>query len=172
MKKDDTKIPNEEASVINKVVNDGDDGIKQKKSTRFKKGNKIGVRFGQGQSIVGNGRPLGGPSLVKQAMRLYEANALSAAQLLLEKALDRDADPKTHFAWFKELNHRILGAVKGSAEDVIAQLNEKMENALSLSRSALEATAMGDAERLIKELHKQGILDKVVEKVKGEEFVE
>jgi len=135
----------------------------------FPKGHTLGLRFGEGQTREGNGRPRGGPSLVKQAMQLYEANALAAAELLLEKALDKNADPKTHFAWFKELNSRILGATKGSAEDVINKLSETIEGALSLSRSALEATAMGDAKALVRELDRQGILEQVVEEVRGEE---
>ncbi len=136
--------------------------------TLFKKGNPIGLRFGQGQPTHLGGRPPGAGSIVKQALKLYEDNALIAAQHLVEKGLDKFMDPKAQFPWFKELNSRILGAAKGSAEDIIYQLSEKIDSALSLTKPALEATAIGDAEGLIRELLKQGVLDKVIEKVKGE----
>jgi hypothetical protein len=151
--------------------NDSVNTEKKQKShgKRFLKGHKFGVRFGEGQTREGNGRPLGGMSIMKQAMRLYEDNALKAAEFLLSKAFDPNMDPKMQFPWFKELNGRILGATKGSAEDIINKLSETIEGALSLSRPALEATAMKDAEGLVRELDRQGILEQVVDKVRGEE---
>lgn len=134
----------------------------------FPKGNNLGKRFGEGQSIKNNGRPLGGMSIMKQAMRLYEDNALIASQYLVEKAMDPEMDPKIQFSWFKELNSRILGAAKGSAEDIVNQLSEKLEGTVSLSRPALEAAAMKDVKALIKELYNEGVLDKVIEEVKNE----
>lgn len=105
---------------------------------------------------------------MKQAMRLYEDNALIASQYLVEKAMDPEMDPKIQFSWFKELNSRILGAAKGSAEDIVNQLSEKLEGTVSLSRPALEAAAMKDVKALIKELYNEGVLDKVIEEVKNE----
>ena len=140
----------------------------KKRGKPFEKGHKFGFRFGEGQPINMSGRPEGGMSTIKRALKLYEDNALVAAEHLIENALSKGADPKAQFPWFKELNSRILGAAKGSAEDIIAQLSEKIDSTLSLSRSALEATAIGDAEGLIRELLKQGVLDKVIDKVKSE----
>ncbi len=149
---------------------DSQNGVPKKRGggRPFPKGNNLGKRFGEGQSIKNNGRPIGGMSIMKQAMRLYEDNALSAAQYLILNALDTNMDPKAQFPWFKELNSRILGAAKGSAEDIVNQLSEKLDGVLSLSRPALEAAAMKDAEGLIRELKKQGILENVLEKINQE----
>lgn len=167
-----TNMETGKISSVTDVVKDSktDDKLKKKAPAhRFKKGNTMGVRFGEGQPINMAGRPKGGPSIVKQAMQNYESNALIASQYLVEKAMDPEMDPKIQFSWFKELNSRILGAAKGSAEDIVNQLAEKLEGTVSLSRPALEAAAMKDVKALIKELYNEGVLDKVIEEVKNEQ---
>lgn len=135
----------------------------------FKKGNKIGVRFGEGQSRAGNGRPRKPETILdsmKEAAERYGFSALEIAEEILKIAMDETIDPKVRFPFIKEANLRIFGAPKGSIEESMQVINNRVDKIFELTVPVLEATVQNDVIKIVSELVKQGKLDEVLEKVK------
>jgi|SRR5215470_8894678 len=167
------------------------DAKKKSKRNSFKEGNKVGVRFGEGQKLENNGRPKGANSLIDKARSLMhqqekrfkgnpviekvrlaiETYAMSAdkiAEEIVKLGLCQEIEPKHRFAFLKEVNMRIFGQPKSSIEECLNQLNERMDKLYELTMPLLEATAIGDGVGVVRELMKQGKLEEVVKEIEDE----
>lgn len=139
---------------------------------RFKKGNKLGVKFGSGQSIAGNGRPRKTDSTplqeMKAAAETYGLAANEIAEAMVNLGLDETIEARFRFLFMKEANLRIFGQPKNSLEDTLKHINDKVDKLYELTMPLLEATAIGDGIGLVRELMSQGRLDEVIKKIEGE----
>jgi len=138
---------------------------------KFKKGNTLGVRFGAGQKNEGAGRPKNGTSVMaemKLALETYGLSSASIAHAMVELSLDERIDPKHRIAYMKEVNMRVFGQPKGSIEDSLKQINERVDKLYELTMPLLEATAISDGKGIIKELMAQNKLEEVINQIKSE----
>ena len=145
---------------------------REKRDTLFKKGNKLGVKFGSGQSIAGNGRPKKTDTTplqeMKAAAETYGLAANDIAEAMIKLGLDESIEARFRFPFMKEANLRIFGQPKSSLEDTLKHINDKVDKLYELTMPLLEATAIGDGVALVKELMQQGKLEEVVKKIEEE----
>lgn len=139
----------------------------------YRKGNKSGKRFGEGQPCDKGGRPKGTSAKVlletmKAAAETYALSAEKVAKIMVDIALSQEVEVKYKFPFLKEINARVFGLPKNSMEDSIKYLTERVDKLYELTMPLLEATAIGDGVGIVRELIKQGKLDEVVSKVKEE----
>lgn len=137
----------------------------------FKPGNKAGVKFGQGQPTDKGGRPKGPKTVVGEMRSALERLGLGideVAKVTLDVVLSKEVDPQYKIAFIKEINTRVFGQPKSSVEESLKQLQSQVDLLCELTIPLLEATAIGDGVGIVRELMKQGKLDDVVQKVRGE----
>lgn len=141
----------------------------------FKKGNKVGVRFGEGQKVgnrIGIKKGKIKPETILESMKAaaehYGFSAVEIAEEIVKIALDETLDPKVRFPFMKEANLRIFGVPHGSIEESLQTMNSRMNKLFDLTIPALEATAQNDGVKMIKELIDQGRLEEVIERIKRE----
>lgn len=172
MENDGVNLLNDESKkkAIDELV-DTLKGKKKKGSTKFKPGNKVGVRFGEGQSREGNGRPKGPKTVLGEMRAALERLALGAddvAKVTLDIAMNDHVEPQYRIAFIKEINARVFGQPKSSVEESVKNLESRVDKLCELTIPLLEATAIEDGVGIVRELVKQGKLDEIVKGIKEE----
>lgn len=145
---------------------------RERKDTRFKKGNKEGLKFGQGQPTDRGGMPKRTTVLeeMKAAAETYGLAANDIASAMVKLSMDDRIDARFRFPFMKESNLRIFGQPKNSLEDTLKHINDKVDKLYELTMPLLEATAIGDGVALVRELMSQGKLDEVVKQIEEEKI--
>jgi hypothetical protein len=142
----------------------------------FKEGNKAGKKFGSGQPTNLGGRKPSATTLFNEMKSGWEDMGYAArdiANTIVRLGLDETIEPRFRFPFLKEAAMRIFGPVDYAVDEALKHLKERQstvtEKPFELSLPLLEAAAVGDIVKVVKELKKQGKLEEVVKQVEGEE---
>lgn len=137
----------------------------------FQPGNKLGKKFGQGQPTNLGGAIKGAKTIMGEVKASMDMLGLSVGDVtaeLLKIAMDDTIEARYRYPFMRDVLTRVLGQPKSSLEESIKVLERRMDKLYDLNMQVLEATSINDGVALVRELVRQGKLEKVVESIREE----
>jgi len=130
---------------------------------RFEKGNKVGVRFGEGQPTNLGGRNKTLISQVQDSLKIYGNASNEMAIVTVEFARNQDLEPKERFLFIRDIQDRVMGKPHTNSEDEIKKLREEIKEIKELTTQQMSLIFSGKLEEALKSLYLNGKLKQMIE---------
>lgn len=145
------------------MKNDGRPKKPRGKGRPFEKGNKIGVRFGEGQPTNLGGRNKTLISQVQDSLRIYGDASNEMAVISVELAKNQDLEPKERFLFIRDIQDRAMGKPHTNSEDEVKKLREEVKEIKDITLQQMNLIFTGKLEEALKSLYLDGKLKQMIE---------